>query len=303
VKISAVINTYNEEKNLERALRSLVWAEEIIVVDMESTDKTLEIAAKFNAKVYSHPYVGYVEPARNLGLEKANGDWIFILDADEEATLLLGKKLRQLSENIEGKTYFRLPRKNILFDKWIQHTGWWPDYQIRFFRKGSVTWGDEIHSIPETRGKGEDIPASEENALIHHNYQTVEQFVTRMNRYTTIEARLLYNQKQPFEWKKLIERSIGEFLGRYFAGEGYKDGVHGLGLSLLQSFYQVLVQLKLWQAYKFEEKQVGLADSEKVITSSLGELKYWIDNKKIEEEKGQLKKNILKLKSRLPLNL
>src|SRR3989344_3276878 len=135
-KISVVINTLNEEANLPRALASVKsFANEIVVVDMMSDDKTVEIAKKAGAKVYEFKRVGYVEPARNFAISKAEGDWIFILDADEELTASLSRELSKIAKN-GSADYVRVPRKNMIFGKWVEHSRWWPDYNIRFFKKG-----------------------------------------------------------------------------------------------------------------------------------------------------------------------
>ena len=151
--ISAIVHTFNEEKNIERCLASLSFVDEIILVDMGSTDKTVKKAREFKAKIFRHPYTGFVEPARNYGIEKARGPWIIILDADEEIPRLLSDYLIKLTKEASFD-YFRLSRKNFIFGKWVKYGGWWPDFQIRFFKKGHVFWEDKIHSIPRTRAGG-----------------------------------------------------------------------------------------------------------------------------------------------------
>jgi glycosyltransferase involved in cell wall biosynthesis len=200
-RISTVINTLNEEENLPRALASVKdFADEIVVVDMHSDDQTVDIAKKSGARVFEHDRTGYVEPARNFAISKAEGDWILILDADEELSQSLSKSLRKIADN-PAADYYRLPRKNIIFGRWIKHTGWWPDYNIRFFKKGCVSWNEIIHSVPTTQGAGSDLKADEENALVHHNYRTAEQYVERMNRYTSYQAKELAGSGRKFVWQ------------------------------------------------------------------------------------------------------
>jgi len=245
-KISVVINTLNEEENLPRAMKSVKsFADEIVVVDMESIDKTRGIAKKHGAKVFSHKRMGYVEPARNFAISKSTGDWIFILDADEEIPSSLASKLKKLIKDSKVD-YYGIPRKNLIFGKWMKHSRWWPDYNIRFFKKGAVTWENEIHSIPITMGTGDDLFAKEKYAIIHHHYQSIEQFVERMNTYTSVQAKEKKNDGYKFDWKDLIGKPVSEFNSRYFAGFGYKDGVHGLGVAGLQAFSELVLYLKLW---------------------------------------------------------
>ncbi|MEK7188473.1 MAG: glycosyltransferase family 2 protein, partial [Patescibacteria group bacterium] len=148
-KISVVINTLNEAKNLPRAIASIKnFADEIVVVDMRSDDKTVGVAKKLGAKVYLHERTSYVEPARNFAISKVmsqsdsqRSQWVLILDADEEVPDTLAQKLKESMEKNKGD-YFRIPRKNIIFGKWMQHSRWWPDFNIRFFKKGFVSWSE-----------------------------------------------------------------------------------------------------------------------------------------------------------------
>ncbi len=297
-KISVVINTLNEEENLPQALSSIKdFADEIVVVDMKSEDKTVEIAKKAGAKVYRHKRENYVEPARNYAIEKARGDWILILDADEELPNGLKKELKKIVKKPEAN-YYRLPRKNFIFGKWVKHSRWWPDYNIRFFQKGFVSWNELIHSVPTTQGKGLDLPAKENLAIIHHNYTSVEQYLERMNRYTTIQGYSLAEDGYEFSWKDLISKPMGEFLGRYFTGEGYKDGVHGLALAGLQAFSEFVKYLKIWQAMKFKESEISVKEMAKQMRNQELELNHWKADALLKSGGGTLQK--IKRKFRLP---
>jgi len=257
-KISVIVNTWNEEKNIKRCLESVKdLASEIIVVDMYSSDKTVAIAKKSGAKIFFHKYTYYVEPGRNFALRQAQGDWILIVDADEEIPPALLKKIKPLSQNHQGLTYFRLPRKNIIFGKWMKHSRWWPDYNIRFFKKGCVRWSEKIHSVPLTRGTGSDLEAKEANAIIHYHYQSVSQYLERMNRYTSIQAEELIKTGYRFHWQEILRKPMGEFLSRFFVGEAYKDGLHGLVLALLQAFSEAAKYIKVWEKEKFVEQDIS----------------------------------------------
>lgn len=291
--ISVVINTRNEEKNIKRCLDSVKWADEIVVVDMKSTDKTVALARKYGAKTFTHRYTRYVEPVRNFAISKATGDWILILDADEVIPLSLAKALKKLAKSPKGHSFFRLPRKNIIFGKWVKHSRWWPDLIIRFFKKGAVTWSDKIHSIPLTRGEGKDLEAKETNAIIHYHYESISQYLERLNRYTDIQLQELIDEKYQFQWQDLIKKPIGEFLSRFFAGEGHKDGVHGLVIALLQAFSEFVLYLKVWEKGGFREEKLENFDLE--IKQAIYELNYWRKQKKA-QEMGLLGKILLKIK-------
>jgi len=293
MKISAVINTYNEEKNIERCLKSVKdLAEEIIVVDMYSTDRTVEIAKKYKAKVFFHKYTRYVEPARNFALTKATGDWIFLIDADEEASQTLVEKLKKIAA-AEEADFVEIPRKNIIFGRWIEHSRWWPDYLIRFFRKGQVSFLEEIHQPPQTEGKGLKLEAEEKNALIHYNFQTISQFIERLNRYTDIQSEELFQKGDRFNWKNLIIKPTDEFLSRFFAGEGYKDGIHGLVLAGLQAFSEFVLYLKVWEKEGFEGQEINEIGS--ISLKAIHDYLYWLQKMSA----GFLEKLRLKIKAKI----
>ena len=274
-KISVVVNTLNEEKNLPRALESVKkFADEIVIVDMRSEDRTIEIAAKFGAKVFGHERTGYVEPARNFAISKATGGWILILDADEELNSSLTRRLRKLTKNPKAD-YYRLPRRNIVFGKWLKHSRWWPDYNIRFFKKGYVSWNEVIHSVPMTKGTGVDIEAKKKNAIIHYHYESIEQFIGRLNRYTTEHSKLLIKKGYKFNWMDLIKKPTNEYLSRYFFGEGYKDGLHGLAVSGLQAFSEFVLYLKIWQNQDFEDKDISVNKVIQEMKNTEKDIHYW----------------------------
>lgn len=276
IKLSVVINTRNEEKNLPRVTASIKdLADEIVVVDMGSEDGTVEVAKRLGARVYLHKNVGYVEPARNFAISKAKGEWILILDADEEVGKDLGREIEKETKNPRAD-YYRIPRKNIIFGKWMRHTYWWPDYQIRFFKKGFVSWGDEIHSLPLTRGKGADFPAKEKLAIIHHNYNFLDQYIERLFRYTKIQAEEMMKNGYVFNWPDVIKKPLDEFLRRFFDGKGYQDGVHGLVLSLLQSFSEFIVYVRVWEAQGFKEMDVSKKDFFGSFLRAGKDLKWWL---------------------------
>ena len=297
-KISVVINTLNEEKNLAKALASVKgFADEVVVVDMKSDDNTQEIAKKVGARVYEHKRTGYVEPARNFALRQAQGKLILILDADEILPEKLAKKLKEIAK-APSADYYRIPRKNIIFGKWIRHSRWWPDYNIRFFKKGFVSWREVIHSVPETKGRGLDLEADERNAIIHYNYFSINQFVERLNRYTELHSKLKIKDGYKFDWSDLIKKPTSEFLSRYFQGEGYKDGLHGFALAGLQAFSEFVMYLKVWEKQKFEEVEVKADDVIAEIKELESDLHYWQADTLLKEVGGI--KNRIKRKLKLP---
>lgn len=294
--ISVLIHTRNSERYLPKALSSVKsLADEILVIDMESQDQTVDIAKRAGARIYNHENVGYVEPARNFALRQAQGEHILILDADEEVPETLAKKLRELAENSKAD-FYRLPRKNIIFGKWIRHSRWWPDYNIRFFKKGAVTWSEIIHSVPETRGKGLDLPAEEKLAVVHRHYDSIDQYVSRMNFYTTKHAELLVKDGYKFSWQDLLKKPANEFLSRYFFGRGYKDGIHGLALAGLQALSELILYLKVWQAEKFKEERLNVQEVVGTMKDMESDVHYWQADTLLREGGGIVQRVKRKLK-------
>lgn len=273
-KISVVLNTFNEERNIARALNSVKWVDEVVVCDMYSEDKTVEIAKKMGAKVVLHKPQKYVELVRNFNTSQASNDWILILDPDEEVSESLANKLQELVNTCEA-SFIEIPRKNIIFGKWMKNSMWWPDYNIRLFKKGSVIWGEEIHRPPKTEGNGLRLAPEENFAIIHHHYENISQFINRMDRYTTAQSEELVRNGYKFNWVDLIHKPVGEFLSRYFANRGFEDGLRGFALSLLQTFSYLVMYLKVWEIDKFKETDINF---KKMVTESKKagkEINYW----------------------------
>lgn len=288
-KISVVINTYNEEKNLRVAIKSVKWADEVVVCDMESTDRTLSLAKALGVMVVSHKNTGYVEPGRNFAIGKTSGDWILILDADEEVPTTLADRLQELAKKNPEINFVEIPRKNIIFNKWIEHTGWWPDYQIRFFKKGSVSWNNKIHSKPETEGLGLTLEAQEQWAIIHNNYRSISEYLAKLDRYTNIQAKELLATGYQFKKEDLWNKPLSEFLSRYFSNKGYQDGLHGLVLSFFQAVSFFVLYLKIWEKDGFKEQKMELEEFNEQTKIIGKDIKYWV-----KETKGGFFKKVFK---------
>ncbi len=281
--ISVVINTLNEEKNIQRCLNSIRdFADETIVVDMHSEDKTREIAEKSGAQVFTHPKTGYVEPARNFAIEKAEGQWILILDADEELPAALAEKLLSVAKGDSAKKpdCVLIPRKNIIFGKWMQNSRWWPDYLPRFFKNGKITWPKQIHHQPNLSGKKiYTLPDTESMSIVHYNYETLNQFLERNRRYAKIQAlELVKDKNYQLSNKDLLIAPLEEFLSRFFSGEAYKDGTHGLALSLLQAWVKLLTYLKVWEEQNYEQKSLEPKWAKNILAEAIYQMEYWRDD-------------------------
>jgi len=296
-KISAVVSVYNEERNIERCLKSLAFADEIIVVDNDSTDKTSELARRYTNKIFAQKNdPTKIDLQKNFGFEKATGDWILSVDADEEISPELAQEIKSeiKSKKSEINGYY-VPRKNIIFGKWIQHSGWYPDFQLRLFRKGKGKFTKvHVHEPLSLDGKAGYL----KNVLIHHNYESVYQFLQRaINVYIPNEAKNYIDKGYVFDWKDAIKFPVNEFLNRFFAREGYKDGFHGLILSLLMGFYHFAVFVYIWEELKFKEVEGDnlLTETKEEIKKSYRDLSFWFSKEIVKNEKNRIKKLIHKL--------
>ncbi len=300
MKISAVVNTLNEESNIADCLESLNWVDEIVVVDMESDDKTKDIAYRYTKHVYNHKRVGYVEPARNFALSKTTGDWILVLDADERVPHPLAAKLIEIAE-ANQTNFVRIPRQNIIFNKWIEHSRWWPDHNIRFFKRNRVEWQNEIHSIPVTHGEGLTLDPKKELSITHFHYTSIDQYLTRLHRYTDIQSKALIEQGYKLDWPDLVTKPIAEFLSRFFAGQGYLDGLHGLALATLQAFSEFIVYLKVWQVqgFKTHAGQQFMDQFESLTNAKRKEFSFWMITTHLEHTQGWFKRLLLKIRRKL----
>lgn len=291
--ISAVINVIDGEgENLKKCLKSLKnFVDEIILIDMETKDSSVDVAKKFNAKVFSYKSMEYVEPARNFALSKATGKWIILLDPDE----YLSKSLKHELKKITGRNdidYVRIPRKNIIFGKWFHNSRTWPDYLIRFFKKGAVTWKKEIHSQPETKGNGITLLDSEKLAIRHNHYNSVTQFIQRAIRYSSIQADELNKTGVKLKMSDFLLKPVQEFNSRFFFAHGYKDGIHGLIFSLLQAFAIFLIYTKLWEKQGSTEKIVSKDSYVSASLEAAYEYSYWFTKYFKEEYTKNIFKNL-----------
>lgn len=255
--ISAVINTRNEEQNLRYCLESVRWCDEIIVVDMESNDRTVEIAGEFTDKIYSHKKILAFDAARKFAVERATGEWILLIDADELVPKTLAARLREIAENNQADAVL-VPFKNYLLGEWNKYTGWWPDFHCRFFKKQFMEFSEHVHAYQHLNESANalTLPAREEYAINHFAYRDVQQFFEKTNRYTSIEATNLFNKKIPFKYRKVLTAGLGEFYSRYFRLKGYKDGPHGLFISILMGMYRMISYIKLWELYAHQRESV-----------------------------------------------
>lgn len=248
-RISVVMNTLNEEQNLPYAMRSVQpWADEIVVVDMYSTDRTVEIAKQFGAKVYLHGGPGFNYAPREYAIEQASEPWILVLDADELVPISLSKMLRDIADANDADVVL-IPRLNYLLGMALRHTRWGPRQEMhpRFFKKDKVVASSIAHRDfrPVTGAKVARVDFDGRNAIVHFNYLDSHDFIDRLNRYTSIEARQAFERGARSNACKAVAYAAKEFLSRYVKGRGYSDGWRGFYLSWFMVFYRLATFAKL----------------------------------------------------------
>lgn len=246
MKLSVLILTKNEEENIADCLKSVrQLAEEIIVVDAQSVDRTVKIAQKDGAKVFIHHFVDFAE-ARNFGLSKASGEWVLYVDADERVTEELKDEIqKQITFKNQPFSAFDIPRKNIrLGGQEMRFGGWWPDYVTRLFRKKDLQgWYGEVHESPIVNGETGKLT----NPLLHFG-RDLKDIVQKTIEWSGIEARLLFEAKHPsVTWWRLGKVWLEEFWRRFILLQGFRDGTAGLIEAIYQSFSRFITYARLWE--------------------------------------------------------
>ena len=250
--LSVVVITYNEERNIERCLRSIRWADEIIVVDSFSDDRTVEIAKRFTKNIVSHVYDGEV-PQRESGFAIARGEWLFWIDADEEVSTDLKDSMIKTLHSPDALDGYSVPRKMWAFGKWIEHGGWSPDWQFRLVRKNKyIAEYQEIHGGFSTSGTKGNLSGY----LYHYTYNDISEYLRKMNDQTSLHVsnKLRDDPSINIHWHNLILNPLSDFIRTFFSKQGYKDGMHGFVLAACSALYNLLVYAKTWE-YRFRQKE------------------------------------------------
>ncbi len=245
MRISAVLITLNEEKNLARCLASVVdWVSEIVIVDSGSTDETLKIAKKFGSKIYTRKFDNFADQ-KNFADNKATFEWILSLDADEEVTKELAREIQTSIESTDC-VGFLIPRRNIIFGKEIKYTRWSPDKHIWLFKRNKGKWIGGVHEEFKVDGKVGEL----KNAKIHYSHPTVSDFFSMLNSYTDLEAKRKMEKGETFSLFKMFFDPMKSFLGRFIYKRGFLDGWRGFVLSYFMGIYRMVTWIKVWEKQK-----------------------------------------------------
>lgn len=266
--ITVIIHTLNEEKNIGNCIRSaIILTNKIIVVDMESIDKTVEITNDLKIPVFNFHKSNYVEPAREFGIKQAKTDWVFILDADERITVELAAEIKdiigqsqmqldKISKNNSNSIQFhpipsnfinsyKIPRKNIFSNiKWLRHGGWWPDYQIRLInKKYFVNWPKRIHSTPQIKGNFGYL----KNPLTHYFHGDLKRMVQKTIIFEDIESDLLLRANKKSGTRIFFRKYLAEIYRRLIKNLGFLDGPFGIIEAIYQAFSKTITYIFLYE--------------------------------------------------------
>jgi len=240
VKISATIITYNEERNLPRAIESLRCCDEIVVVDSGSTDRTMEIAEKLGARAIDSPWPGYAKQ-KNLAAEKAAYDWILSIDADESLSEALEAEIWQLKKNGPRFDGYTMPRMAKYLGRWIRHSGWYPDRKVRLYDRRKGQWqGAYVHESVKVDGRVGHLQAN----LLHFTCDSLSEHLKTMDGYTTLAAQQLLSTDEKVTWGRLILEPPWTFFRTYVLKLGFLDGVEGLAIANMAALYNFVKYAK-----------------------------------------------------------
>jgi (heptosyl)LPS beta-1,4-glucosyltransferase len=253
LKISASIIVRNEEHNIAAVCETVAWADEIIIVDSDSRDRTVEIARRYTDKVFNRPFRGYKDK-HEFADAQTTGDWIFWIDADERLTPELREAIEKLRERDPATLPdgFRIRRKTHYLDRWIKHSGWYPDYQMRLYRKSASYWGGIApHQTARVRGRVETLPGE----FLHYTKRNLTEHHLVLDEYTTLAAEHHHENNRRVGAIDLFVLPIAAFIRAYVVKQGFRDGVPGLIIAMFSAYSVFLKFAKTWERNKLKPEE------------------------------------------------
>jgi glycosyltransferase involved in cell wall biosynthesis len=242
-RLSVVVITLNEQDRIRECLTSVAWADEIVVVDAGSEDKTVALAREFTDHVLVHPWEGFAAQ-KNFGIDRATGDWVLSLDADEQVEPALREEIAAALASAAPCAGYRLARRNIMWGRWIRHGRLYPDWQLRLFRRGRGRFVERaVHESVTVDGPVGQLATP----LLHHSYRDVGDFLRRADRYSTLAAEEWARGGRPFRVTQLVTAPLGRFLSMYVVHRGFLDGWRGFLLAVLYAYYVLVRSAKIWE--------------------------------------------------------
>jgi glycosyltransferase involved in cell wall biosynthesis len=241
--LTVTVITHNESARLAAALESVRWADEIVVVDSQSTDETVAIARRFTERVIVRAWPGYVAQ-KNFAAEQASHDWVLSLDADERVSSELAAEIGRLLQSAPTAAGYRVPRVTFHLGRWIRSTDWYPDYQLRLYDRRRARWaGRLVHESVQTA----EAVGRLHGELQHYPYRDVGDHWRRMDRYTTLAAQQMFEDGRRAGWLDVLVHPRLAFFRNYVLRGGFRDGMPGLIVSAMNAYYVGLKFAKLWE--------------------------------------------------------
>ena len=248
-KLSVTIITFNEEKNIKDCLDSVKWADEIVVIDSFSTDRTVEICREYTDRVYQNKWQGFVDQ-KEFALTKASHNWVLSIDADERISDELREEIKEvLSGNLKYDGYY-MPRKTFYINRWILHCGWYPDHKIRLFKKDKGRWegtgGTAIHESVKINGRVGYLKGD----ILHYSFPTISSHLKTINSFTSISASENFKKGERTGILSILLRPPFNFFKMYILKLGFLDGLPGFIVSALSSYHVFIKYAKMWEMEK-----------------------------------------------------
>jgi glycosyltransferase involved in cell wall biosynthesis len=242
-QISATLITNNEEANVEEALQSLAWADEIVVVDSGSTDATVEICRRYTDRIFKRAWTGFVDQ-KNHAVERASHDWIISLDADERVGPELAREIEQLRRAGFRHAGYRIPRIAFFMGRWIRHGDWYPDHQLRLFDRRRGRWqGGRVHESVQVEGR----PGNLRGEIQHYTYRGFSDYLRRLETYSTLAAQDYRQRGKKASLPKLVGNPCLTFLKAYLLKRGFLDGAPGLMVAVMGAVSVFFKYAKLYE--------------------------------------------------------
>ncbi|MGH9835258.1 MAG: glycosyltransferase family 2 protein [Blastocatellia bacterium] len=253
MKISASIIVRNEEANIAEVCQTVAWADEIVIVDSDSTDCTVEIARRYTDKVFNREFRGYKDK-HEFADAQTTGDWIFWIDADERVTPELCEAIEQLKQRDPATLPdgFRIARSTQYLGRWIKHSGWYPDYQMRLYRKSASYWdGVSPHETARVAGRVETLPGE----FLHYTKRNLSEHHRVLDEYTTLAAEFHAKKNRRVRAIDLFVLPIAAFIRTYVFKQGFRDGVPGLIIAMFTAYSVFLKFAKVWEKNNVQPKE------------------------------------------------
>ncbi len=243
-EVSVAIVTQNEEDRIKRCLDSVSWAQEIIVVDAFSTDRTVEICGLYTDKIFTRKWDGFI-PQKNYALTLATKDWVLSLDADEQLSEQLITEIKSaVSTEDDGCLAYSMPRKTYYLGKWMLHSGWYPDRKVRLIRKGGGKWGGlEPHDALIVHGNVCEL----NNDILHYSFRNLSHHIKKLDYFTDSASQELIKSGREIKISDMLTHPSGMFVKMFFIKKGFLDGVQGFIAACVSAFHVFIKYAKAWE--------------------------------------------------------